>query len=98
MLMLGQSKTFISQSLIRLVLATSLSLALLAILLHLIARSGSEANLVMVYQALKGVTAEVFSLYALIVGANMVLRTLRYHLILPASTGQHGSPSGLCLS
>ena len=90
MLMLGQSKTFISQSLIRLVLATSLSLALLAILLHLIARSGSEANLVMVYQALKGVTAEVFSLYALIVGANMVLRTLRYHLILPASTGQHG--------
>ena len=88
-LMRGQSKTFISQSLIHLVLATSLSLAMLAILLHLIARSGSEVNLVMVYQALKGISAEVFSLYVVIVGVNMVLRTLRYHLILPASTGQH---------
>ena len=62
-LMFRQPKIIISQSLIRLILAMSLSLALLAILLHLIARSGSEANLVMVYQALKGISAEVFSLY-----------------------------------
>lgn len=88
-LMFRQLKIIISQSLIRLILAMSLSLVLLAILLHLIAGSGSEANLVMVYQALKGISTKVFSLYVLIVGANMVLRALRYHLILPATTGQH---------
>ena len=87
MLMFRQPKIIVSQSLTRLILAMSLSLGLLALLLHLIARSGSEANLAMIYQALKSVPAQVLLLYALILGLNMVLRALRYHLILLTSTG-----------
>ena len=87
MLMFRLPKIFVSQSLTRLILAMSLSLALLALLLHLIARSGSEANLAMIYQALKSVPAQVWLLYAFILGLNMLLRALRYHLILFTSTG-----------
>ena len=79
----------ISQTLVRLAFSASLSFAILAILLHWLARSGDDVNLAMLYQALSDTPARVFTLYALLMAVNTVLRTLRYRLILVASNGLH---------
>ena len=88
-LMPQRPATMISQTLVRLAFSASLSFALLAILLHWLARSGDDVNLAMLYQALSDIPARVFMLYASLIAVNTVLRTLRYRLILVASTGLH---------
>ncbi|MDP6550762.1 MAG: lysylphosphatidylglycerol synthase domain-containing protein [Arenicellales bacterium] len=82
-----QPGTSLSQSLVRLTVGLTLSLLLLAALLHVVALSGSEVNLSMVFQTLKGVPLGVVLLYTLMLAANTVLRTVRYRLLLSASMG-----------
>jgi len=82
-----RSGTSLSQSLVRLTVGLTLSLLLLAALLHVVALSGSEVNLSMVFQTLKSTSLSVALLYTLMLVANTVLRTVRYRLLLSASTG-----------
>ena len=79
--------TSLSQSLVRLIVGLTLSLLLLAALLHIVALSGSEVNLSMVFQTLKGVPLGVALVYTLMLVANTLLRTVRYRLLLGASMG-----------
>ena len=79
--------TSLSQSLVRLIAGLTLSLLLLAALLHIVVLSGSEVNLSMVFQTLKGVPLGVALAYTLMLVANTLLRTVRYRLLLGASMG-----------
>ncbi|MGE4660291.1 MAG: lysylphosphatidylglycerol synthase domain-containing protein, partial [Arenicellales bacterium] len=79
--------TSLSQSLVRLIVGLTLSLLLFAALLHIVALSGSEVNLSMVFQTLKGMPLSVAVVYTLMLVANTLLRTVRYRLLLGASMG-----------
>tara|TARA_Y100001934_G_scaffold241756_1_gene297000 strand:+ start:3818 stop:5902 length:2085 start_codon:yes stop_codon:yes gene_type:complete len=79
--------TTLSQSLVRLTVGLTVSLLLLAALLHAVALSGSEVNLSMVFQTLKGLPLSVVLAYTVTLFVNTLLRTLRYHLFLGAAMG-----------
>lgn len=75
---------FTLQSLI----SATLSLGLLALLLHIVARSGDEVNLSMVFEAIKGIPLDIILIYIFLVVGNMVLRTFRYRVILAGTANQ----------
>ena len=72
----------IRQSLPRLMIGLASSLFLMAGLMYLVERTGTEVNLAMVLELLKAIPPGVLLGYTLIVLANTLARTVRYRLLL----------------
>ena len=72
----------IRQSLPRLMIGFASSLFLMAGLMYLVERTGTEVNLAMVLELLKAIPPGVLLGYTLIVLANTLARTVRYRLLL----------------
>ena len=76
----------VRQSLLRLMTGMASSLFLIAGLMYLVERTGTEVNLAMVFESLKAIPAEVLWLYTLIVIANTLARAVRYRLLVDTRT------------
>jgi len=81
-----QSAMVVRQSLLRLVTGMASSLLLMAGLMYLVERTGTEVNLAMVFESLKAIPSEVLWLYTLIVIANTLARAVRYRLLVDTRT------------
>ena len=76
----------VRQSLLRLMTGMASSLFLIAGLMYLVERTGTEVNLAMVFESLKAIPSEVLWLYTLIVIANTLARAVRYRLLVDTRT------------
>ena len=74
------------------------SLFLMAGLMYLVERTGTEVNLAMVFELLKAIPSEVLWLYTLIVIANTLARAVRYRLLLNTRTDVPKRVLRLCSS
>ena len=77
----------VRRSLLRLMTGIASSLLLMAGLMYLVERTGTEVNLAMVFESLKAIPPEVLWLYTLIVVANTLARAVRYRVLVDTRTG-----------
>jgi uncharacterized membrane protein YbhN (UPF0104 family) len=77
----------VRRNLLRLMTGIASSLLLMAGLMYLVERTGSEVNLAMVFDSLKAIPLEVLWLYTLIVIANTLARAVRYRVLVDTRTG-----------
>ena len=85
-MMKRQSAMVVRQSLLRLMTGIASSMLLMAGLMYLVERTGTEVNLAMVFESLKAIPSEVLWLYTLIVIANTFARAVRYRLLVDTRT------------
>jgi len=76
------------QSLLHLMAGLTCSLLLLTGLMYVVERSGSEVNLSLVFESLKGIPLEILMLYTLVVVTNTLARTVRYRLLVDTRAGR----------
>ena len=77
----------VRRSLLRLMTGMASSLLLMAGLMYLVERTGTEVNLAMVFESLKAIPPDVLWLYMLIVIANTLARAVRYRVLVDTRTG-----------